>query len=92
MLAEEVARHFHYWDTRRDDRGERMTPVGRVLVVGGSANLKGLSDVIAMKVQAPTSRGNVWRNICSFDDYIPPIDRRVSLQFATAAGLALRGL
>ena len=92
MLAEEVGRHFHYWDTRRDEHGERMTPVGRVLIVGGSSNLKGLSDVIAMKVQAPTSRGNIWGNICSFDDYIPPIDRRVSLQFATAAGLALRGL
>ena len=92
LLGDEVARHFHYWDTRRDDHGERMTPVEKILLIGGSANLKGLADVIAMKVQAPTSRGNIWGNICSFDDYIPAIDRRASLQYATAAGLALRGL
>jgi len=89
-LADEVARHYHYWDTRRDERGERMTPVERVLLVGGSANLKGLSDYIAARVQARVEKPNVWQRVCSFDDYIPPIDRYRSMQFATAIGLALR--
>ena len=89
-LADEIARHFHYWDTRRDDRGERPTPVGRVVLVGGTANLKGISDFVSNKVQAPVSRGDVWRNAIFFDDYIPPIDRRTSLEYATAVGLALR--
>lgn len=91
-LADEIARHFHYWDTRRNERGERMTPVGHVMLVGGSSNLKGLADLIASRVQAPTSRGNVWCNICSFEDYIPPINRHDSLEYATAVGLALRGV
>jgi Tfp pilus assembly PilM family ATPase len=91
-LAEEITRHFRYWDTRRDERGERLTPVGRVILVGGSSNLKGLADLVASKVQAPVERGNIWRNVCNFDDYIPPIDRRTSLQYATAGGLALRGV
>ena len=69
-----------------------MTPVGRVLLVGGSANLKGLPDYVAGRVQAQTERGDVWQNVASFDDYIPPIDRQHSLQYATAIGLALRGL
>ncbi len=89
-LADEVARHYHYWDTRRNEHGERMTPVGNVLLVGGSANLKGLTDYIASRVQAPTELGQVWRHVFDFDEYIPPIDRRRSLQYATAAGLALR--
>ncbi|OGG79748.1 hypothetical protein A3A39_04460, partial [Candidatus Kaiserbacteria bacterium RIFCSPLOWO2_01_FULL_54_13] len=89
-LADEVVRHFHYWDTRRNERGERMTPVERVFLVGGSANLKGLGDYVAARVQAEVLRPNVWQNVCSFDDYIPPIDRRRSLRFATAVGLALR--
>jgi len=91
-LAEEVARHFHYWDTRRNEQGERMTPVGRVFLLGGSANLKGLPDYIAAKVQAPVLRPDVWQHVCSFDTYIPPFDRRISLQYATAIGLALRGI
>ncbi len=91
-LADEVARHYHYWDTRRNEHGERMTPVGRVVLVGGNANLRGLSDYISGRVQAKALRGNVWRHITNFDDYVPPIDKHNSLQFATAIGLALRGL
>jgi type IV pilus assembly protein PilM len=91
-LADEISKHFHYWDTRRDSHGDRVTPVGRVLLVGGSANLAGLPAFIAGKVQAPVERGNVWGNICSFDNYIPPIDFRASMQYATAIGLGLRGI
>ena len=91
-LSAEIARHYRYWDTRRNEHGERVTPVGRVLLVGGSANLRGLTDYIAGRVQAPTEIGNIWRHICDFDAYIPPIDKRYSLQYATAAGLALRSV
>lgn len=91
-LADEISRHYHYWDTRRNEHGDRMTPVSRVLLVGGNANLKGLTDYIAGRVQAPTERGDVWKRIADFDSYIPPIDRKRSYQYATAIGLALRGI
>jgi type IV pilus assembly protein PilM len=89
-LVDEIARHFHYWDTRRNERGERVTPVGKVLLVGGNANLKGLPDYIAGRVKAPTERGQVWQHVAPFDTYIPPIESRSALQYATAIGLALR--
>ncbi|MBI5645210.1 pilus assembly protein PilM [Candidatus Kaiserbacteria bacterium] len=89
-LADEVARHYHYWDTRRNEHGERMTPLGQIILVGGNANLRGLSDYIAGRVQATAVRGNVWRNVAPFDAYIPPITRNTSMQYATAIGLALR--
>lgn len=91
-LTQEVARHYRFWDTRRNEHGERVTPVGRIYLVGGSANLRGLAEYVASKVHAPTERPNVWRHVAQFDDYIPPIDRRTSLQYATAVGLALRSL
>lgn len=91
-LADEIARHYHYWDTRRNDRGERMTPVGKVILIGGSANLKGLPEYIASRVHAPTEVANVWQHVADFREYIPPIDKRCSLQYATAVGLALRGI
>ena len=89
-LGSEVLRHYRYWDTRRDEHGERMSPVSKVFLVGGSSNLKGLADYIAGRVQAPVERPNVWKNVAPFDEYIPAIDRHASLQFATAIGLALR--
>jgi len=91
-IAQEVARHYRFWDTRRNEHGERVTPVGRIYLVGGSANLRGFAEFIAGKVHAPTERPNVWRHLASFDDYIPPIDRRSSLQYVTSAGLALRSM
>lgn len=91
-LADEITRHYHYWDTRRNEKGERMTPVGSVVLIGGGANLNGLPDYIAGRVQAPTSIADVWQHVCNFDEYIPPIDRRTSLQYATAVGLAMRSL
>ncbi|MFZ2555667.1 MAG: pilus assembly protein PilM [Minisyncoccia bacterium] len=89
-LAEEIGRHYRFWDTRRDEKGVRAMPVEEVFLLGGSANLRGFSEYIAGKVHAPAERPNVWQNAFSFDDYIPAIDQRTSLQYATAIGLALR--
>lgn len=91
-LASEITRHYRFWDTRRSDGGVRTSPVERVYLLGGSANLHGLPEYVAGKVQTETQRPNVWRNAFSFDDYIPPIEYRASLQYATAIGLALRAL
>lgn len=89
-LADEIARHYRFWDTKRPDGGHRG--LERVFLVGGSANLKGFPEYVAGKVHAPTERPDVWRNVFSFDDYIPPIPYRASFQYATAIGLALRGV
>ena len=91
-LADEIARFYQYWDTRRSDSGQRLTQVGEIVLVGGSANLRGLPGYVATRVQAPASLGSIWRHVCDTEEYIPPIDARASLQFATAAGLALRGM
>jgi len=89
-LADEITRHFQYWDTKRNEHGERVTPVEKVILCGGSSNLKGLPEYIAARVHANTERANIWRNVCSFDNYIPPIEKHYSLGYATAVGLALR--
>lgn len=88
-LADEIARHYRFWDTRRSESGDHSS-VERVFLVGGSANLKAFPEYIAGKVHAFTERPDVWRNVASFDDYIPPIPYRASFQYATAIGLALR--
>jgi len=91
-LADEIGRHHRFWDTRRNESGTPTAPVERVLLVGGSANVKGFPEYVAGRVHALTERPNVWRNVVSFDEYIPPIDSRAAFQYATAIGLAQRGL
>lgn len=91
-LADEIARHFSYWDTRRDEHDNRVTPVSRVILTGGSSNLKGLDEYIAGRVRAPAGHAHVWQNVCAFDEYIPVIDSHHALGLSTAIGLALRGV
>jgi type IV pilus assembly protein PilM len=91
-LGDQVLRVYHFWDTRRDERGEHVAPISKVVLVGGGANLKGIADYIASRVQVRTERGNVWRSALDFDRSIPSVDRRESLRYATAVGLALRDL
>lgn len=89
-LTTEIERHYRYWDTRHNEKGKRKTGIDKVVLVGGSANLNGLSEYIAGHIHAPVEMANIWAHICDFDRYIPPIDKKTSMQFATAAGLALR--
>jgi type IV pilus assembly protein PilM len=91
-LADEVVRHYNYWNTRGGEHNEQSTSIGRIVLVGGSANLRGLPELIASRVQSPVVVGGIWGRVCSFDDYIPPIDLKTSLEYATAVGLALRAL
>lgn len=91
-LSDEILQHYHFWNTRRNEHGERVTPLEGVILVGGSANLRGVLEYVAGRVRAPVERPNVWRNVCSFDEYIPPVHRRISLQYATAIGLTLRSI
>ncbi|HWO07695.1 MAG TPA: pilus assembly protein PilM [Candidatus Paceibacterota bacterium] len=90
-LAEEIARHYRFWDTHRT-KSAQNSGVERVFLVGGNVNLKGFPEYIAGKVHAFTERPNVWCNVFSFDDYIPSIPYRASFQYATAIGLALRSV
>ena len=89
-LRDEVNKHLIYWRTRQDSAGDPMPEVQDLVLCGGSSNLAGLSEYLSGSLQLPAVVANVWRNVLSFDEEIPPIDRAHSLGFATAVGLALR--
>ncbi|MBP9669676.1 MAG: pilus assembly protein PilM [Candidatus Pacebacteria bacterium] len=89
-LSDEIKRHYEYWDSQRNEHGERVTPIRQVLLTGGSSNLRGLPEYISGRVRASTQRADVWGNVCSFEDYVPSIDRHHALGLSTAIGLALR--
>ncbi len=91
LLADQISRHHRFFETRRDEGGAHVS-VDAVYLLGGTANLRGISEFISGKVQVPAEQPNVWTNVCAFDEYIPPIPQRASLQYATAIGLALRGV
>lgn len=89
-LADEVDRIRRYWDARKMEEDRHTEPIARIALVGGASNLHGLSEYLSGKARTEVIIPNVWQHVCSFDSFIPPIDKRNSFGFTTAIGLALR--
>lgn len=85
-LAKEINRVYTFWLTRPDVH----TKISEIVVVGSRADECELLirdegvDALSRSVVP-----DVWRNTFSIDQYIPPISKTDSLEFAIAAGLAL---
>lgn len=85
IMKDELATRMQYWHMRSDISKRR---IGSIILCGGSSNLKGLPTYLSETLGVPCVRGNVWENIMSLDNSVPPIDRFHSLGYATAIGLA----
>jgi len=87
VIKDEIATHMQYWHMRSNMSESRR--ISQVMLCGGSSNLRGFPPYLSESLDVPVYRGNVWENVLSFNDVIPPIDYRHSLGYATAIGLAL---
>jgi Tfp pilus assembly PilM family ATPase len=88
VVKDELVTRMQYWHLRTGSDEKRR--IQKIILCGGSANLKGLPAYLTETVGVVTERANIWENTFSFDEIIPPIDRRHSLGYATAVGLALQ--
>ncbi len=88
VLKDELATRMGYWHVRSG--GEKDRRIEKILLCGGSANLKGLSEYFSETLSVPVERANVWHNAFSLEAHTPPIDQAHSYTYATAIGLALK--
>jgi type IV pilus assembly protein PilM len=87
-LRTRLVRHYSYWQTHH---GEKVGGnIECVFVTGGGANMKGMTEYLAMGLDAKVIIANPWVNVCSFEEYIPPLSMRESHGYTAAIGLALR--
>ncbi len=87
-FRDKIAQHYHYWQTHH---GEKFGgAIERIYLSGGGANLKGLSEYLALGLATPVHVANPWINVNSFEEYIPPIPQHAALSFSVAIGLARR--
>ena len=67
--------------------------ISKILLCGGGANLRGLTDFLSLQLKIPTELGNPWINILpESQKEVPELSFEKSLGYATALGLALRGI
>lgn len=84
VIRKEAKKVYDYWK----DHGEGAKEVDHIVLCGVSKIVTGIGgDVIPLPISV--EMGNVWKNIFSPDEYIPPISFGDSLDYAVAAGLAM---
>ena len=88
-LKSEVSKHYQYWNMHNDSFGKKRPKIDSILLCGGLANLSGFPDYLSSNLHADVRVANVFENVNSFENYIPDIPFKKSLQYATSIGLAL---
>jgi type IV pilus assembly protein PilM len=88
VVQDEIQKLFTYWEGHMEKEGRRDQVIKRIILAGADT-LLGLDQYLAQSFNIPILIANVWKNILSVDDYVPPISHRESLDYAAALGLAL---
>lgn len=89
VLRDEIVKHFLYWSTHKDEKGKMNMPIKKIILCGGGANLIGLLEYFSVSIKTTVEIADVWVNISEKGDYIPEINFKQSLSYASAIGLAL---
>lgn len=90
-LRDAIKKHLMYWHMHTSTLGA-IQEIARVVLVGGSASTVGIPEYLAAELETPVEKGNVWRNVLSFEECIPGVHAANSIEYATAIGLALRSV
>jgi type IV pilus assembly protein PilM len=88
VIKDEISSRMQYWHLKEVNRDTRR--IKKIILCGGSVNLKGLPEYLTETLNVPCVRADVWENAFRTDLVVPPIDKRYSYGYATAIGLALK--
>ncbi len=90
ILAEEITKHILYWNDTGIKGEKKHKDITSVILSGGNANIPGIANFLSRRLAMSVVKGNVWQNTCTTSTYIPPIDAREAIEYASAVGLSLR--
>lgn len=93
-LIEQIKKYFSYYQTHTSH--EHLPPdgknIGKILLCGGGANLKGLPNFLSRELKLPVRLGDSWVNVLARTrKETLGLSGGEVLKYTTAIGLALRG-
>lgn len=91
-FGETIRKHLMYWQMHMNKKESGGEEISHVVLVGGNANVSGLAEYLESLLDIRVEVGDVWRNVFSYDEYIPKMHASTSLEYTTAIGLAIRSL
>lgn len=92
-LIAQVQKYLNYYKSHSFHEHNVSHSISKILLSGGGANLKGMTQYLGSKLKFDVEVGNPWSNILEkpFRE-IPSLSFEQSLSFTAAIGFALRGL
>ncbi|NIA11590.1 MAG: pilus assembly protein PilM [Nitrospiraceae bacterium] len=84
MIMEEIEKMMRYYSSKKGGQ------VKKIILTGGSANLKGLDNYFNKKLGLTVEKGNPWKGL-SYPASLAPVLRGIAPSFSVAAGLAIAG-
>ncbi|MDO8424780.1 MAG: type IV pilus assembly protein PilM [bacterium] len=94
-LVQQIKRCLEYYRSHssHEHLGSNNTEISKILFCGGGANLKGLAELLTLELKIPVELGSPWINILGeYQKGAKGLEFEESLGYATALGLALRGI
>jgi Tfp pilus assembly PilM family ATPase len=88
LFRQEIEKVYVYWNKHRSSVDASVS-IQKVILSGKEALTPGFKEYLNQTLKLPIEVGNVWSNLASFDEYVPPIPLALSLNFGAAIGLAL---
>ena len=87
-IFKDTAKKFiSYWQTYRGNVEGKT--IQKIIICGEGSSSEEFANYLGNQTGIPTEIANVWTNAFSFDEYIPPLDFKESVNYVAAAGLAL---
>ncbi|MDP4008847.1 MAG: type IV pilus assembly protein PilM [bacterium] len=93
-LVEQTKKYMNFYESHEEHRHvslKKETKIGKVILCGGGASMKGIIPFLAKELSIEVEKGNPWVNTPLFRGTLPPLALPDALRYTTAIGLALRG-
>ncbi|MDD5464513.1 MAG: pilus assembly protein PilM, partial [Candidatus Moranbacteria bacterium] len=74
-----------------NEMSKKPQGIDRVILCGGGSAMKGLPEYLHGRIGKEVIIGNPWINL-KMDNNLPALNKEASVRYATAIGLAIRGL
>lgn len=88
-FKEEIKKLSAYWRAQSVKVLHKPSSLNKIILCGRDTAIPSVDEYIETSTGIKTEVANVWQNVFSFENYIPPISRVDSLDYAGAIGLAL---
>ncbi len=92
-LIKEIKNLLEYYYSHNVEKQKQNNNISleKILLCGGGANLRGLTEFLSSEFKIKVEKGNPWLNVLKTPlKEIPELSFEESLSYATALGLALR--